>query len=104
MKTKPFSELRNPMTPEQRVESETRAKLMSLHLTLMELQESLGLTQDDLEKNLSDVESTVFELKNQEDKILKRQNIFTPRIHTVREIPNRDHLTLLHPSVPSPTP
>ncbi|MEH1945143.1 MAG: transcriptional regulator [Nostoc sp.] len=67
MKTKPFSELRNRMTPEQRAESETRAKLMSLHLTLMELQESLGLTQDDLEKNLSDVESTVLELDNQED-------------------------------------
>ncbi|MEH2455866.1 hypothetical protein [Nostoc sp.] len=33
----------------------------------MELQESLGLTQDDLEKNLSDVESTVLELENQED-------------------------------------
>ncbi|MDF5738329.1 MULTISPECIES: XRE family transcriptional regulator [unclassified Nostoc] len=67
MKPKPFTELRNRMTPEQRAESETRAKLMSLHLTLMELQESLGLTQDDLEKNLSDVESTVSELENQED-------------------------------------
>ncbi|MBN3923781.1 transcriptional regulator [Nostoc sp. NMS4] len=67
MKTKPFSELRNRMTPEQRAGSETRAKLMSLHLTLMQLQELLGLTQDDLEKKLSDIESTVLELENQED-------------------------------------
>lgn len=68
MKTKPFSELRNRMTPEQRAESETRAKLMSLHLTLMELQESLGLAHDDdAEKNLRDFESTVLELENQED-------------------------------------
>jgi hypothetical protein len=50
MKTKPFSKLRNQMTPEQRAESEIRAQLMLLHLTLMELQESLGLKQDDLEK------------------------------------------------------
>lgn len=67
MKTKPFSELRKRMSPEQRAKSETRAKLMSLHLTLMELQESLGVTQDDLEKKLTDVESTISELENQED-------------------------------------
>jgi hypothetical protein len=36
MKTKPFSELRNRMTPEQRAESETRTRLASLHLTLTE--------------------------------------------------------------------
>ncbi|MGV0104649.1 transcriptional regulator [Nostoc sp. DSM 114167] len=67
MKTKPFSELRKQMSPEQRAKSEIRAKLMSLHITLMELQESLGVTQDDLEKKLSDVESTILELENQED-------------------------------------
>ncbi|MBW4641459.1 MAG: transcriptional regulator [Goleter apudmare HA4340-LM2] len=67
MKTKPFSELRKQMSPEQRAKSETRAKLMSLHLTLMELQESLGVTQDDLEKKLSDVEFTILELESQED-------------------------------------
>ncbi|WP_448272991.1 transcriptional regulator [Nostoc sp. DSM 114160] len=55
------------MSPEQRAKSEIRAKLMSLHITLMELQESLGVTQDDLEKKLSDVESTILELENQED-------------------------------------
>jgi hypothetical protein len=49
MKTKPFSELRKRMTPEQREESETLAKLMLLHVTLMELQQSLGSGQDYLE-------------------------------------------------------
>jgi septal ring factor EnvC (AmiA/AmiB activator) len=68
MKTKPFSELRNRMTPERRAKNKTRAQIALLHLTLMELQESLGLAHhDDAEKNLSDVESTVLELENQED-------------------------------------
>ncbi|MEH1850826.1 MAG: transcriptional regulator [Nostoc sp.] len=67
MKTKPFSELRNRMSPERRERNKTRAQIALLHLTLMELQESLGVTQDDLEKKLSDVESTISELENQED-------------------------------------
>ncbi|MBH8566554.1 XRE family transcriptional regulator [Nostoc sp. CENA67] len=67
MKTKPFSELRKRMTPERRAKNKTRAQLMLLHHTLLELQESLGLTQDDLEKNLSIVESILSELENQED-------------------------------------
>ncbi|MFN6540302.1 MAG: transcriptional regulator [Nostoc sp. EkiNYC01] len=67
MKTKPFSELRNQMSPERRERNKTRAQIALLHLTLMELQESLGLTQDDLEKKLTDVEFTVLELENQED-------------------------------------
>ncbi|MBD2677359.1 MULTISPECIES: XRE family transcriptional regulator [Nostoc] len=67
MKTKPFSELRNRMTPERRERNKTRAQIALLHLALIELQESLGMTQDDLEKKLSAVESTVSELENQED-------------------------------------
>ncbi|WP_244142084.1 helix-turn-helix domain-containing protein [aff. Roholtiella sp. LEGE 12411] len=67
MKTKPFSELRKRMTPERRAESKTRAQLMLLHLTLLELQESLRLTQDDLEKDLGIVESTLSEFENQQD-------------------------------------
>jgi hypothetical protein len=50
MKTKPFNELRKTMTPERRARNKIRAQLMLLHLTLMELQESLGLKRDDLEK------------------------------------------------------
>ncbi len=67
MKTKPFSELRERMTPEQRAESETLAQLMLLHINLLELQDSLGLTNDDLKTDLSAVESTLYELENQED-------------------------------------
>jgi septal ring factor EnvC (AmiA/AmiB activator) len=67
MKTKPFSELRKRMSPERRERNKTRAQIALLHLTLMELQESLGVTQDDLEAKLSDVESPVSELDNQED-------------------------------------
>lgn len=39
MKTKPFSELRKKMTPEQRAESEIQAKIALLHLMLAELRE-----------------------------------------------------------------
>ncbi|TBR58411.1 transcriptional regulator [Westiellopsis prolifica IICB1] len=67
MKTKPFSELRKQMTPERRAKNKTRAQIMLLHLTLLELQESLGLTNDDLKTDLSAVESTLCELENQED-------------------------------------
>ncbi|WP_238360540.1 hypothetical protein [Iningainema tapete] len=42
MKTKPFSELRKRMTPEQRAESEMQARLALLHLKLSELQESMS--------------------------------------------------------------
>ncbi|BAY21682.1 putative transcriptional regulator [Calothrix sp. NIES-2100] len=67
MKTKPFSELRKRMTPERRAKSKTRAKLALLHINLMELQESLVLTEDDLEKDLGSVESILSNLENQED-------------------------------------
>ncbi|BAZ17219.1 putative transcriptional regulator [Calothrix sp. NIES-4071] len=52
MNTKPFSELRNQMTPEQREMSKARALLMSLHISLIELQESMGIPQENLEKEL----------------------------------------------------
>lgn len=52
MKTKPFSELRKRMTPKRRAQSKTRAKLILLHLALLELQQSLGVVEDDLEKDL----------------------------------------------------
>jgi len=67
MKTKPFSELRKRMTPDRRAKNQIRAQLLLLHLTLAELQESLEMTQDEKEKDLSVVESTLSELENQED-------------------------------------
>lgn len=67
MRTKRFSELRKRMTPEQRAESQILAQLALLHLTLAELQKSLGVTQDDIEKDLALVQSTLSELENQDD-------------------------------------
>ncbi len=67
MKTKPFSELRKKMTPEQKAHSEARAKLVSLHIALIELQQSLGIAQEDLEKDLGIDFSYVSELENSDD-------------------------------------
>ena len=67
MKTKPFSELRKKMTPEQRMQNEIRAKLALLHLNLIELQESLGINEDDLAKHSSAVHSALSELENEGD-------------------------------------
>ncbi|HBB30398.1 MAG TPA: transcriptional regulator [Cyanobacteria bacterium UBA8803] len=67
MKTKPFSELRKRMTPEQRAKNKTLAQLALLHLTLIELPKSLGTTQESLEKNLNVVQSALSQLENQED-------------------------------------
>lgn len=52
MNTKPFSELRSKMTPEQREMSKARALLISLHISLIELHESMGIPQEHLEKEL----------------------------------------------------
>lgn len=67
MKTKPFSELRKQMTPERRAKNKTRAQIMLLHLTLAELQESLGKTQSDMAKDLDFAQSALSELGSQDD-------------------------------------
>ncbi|MBD2500147.1 transcriptional regulator [Anabaena azotica] len=67
MTRKPYSELRKRMTPERRAENETRAKMMLLHLNLMELKQSLALTNDNLENDLSVFDSAISELETQED-------------------------------------
>ncbi|MBV6626150.1 MAG: XRE family transcriptional regulator [Rivularia sp. (in: Bacteria)] len=67
MKTTPFSELRQRMTVEQRAKSDILAKLMLLHINLLERKESLGLTQDNLQEKLNIVEFILSELENQEE-------------------------------------
>lgn len=67
MNTKPFSELRNKMTPEQRAKSEARAKLVSLHISLIELQKSLGISQENLEKEIGIDLANISELDNMDD-------------------------------------
>jgi hypothetical protein len=62
MKTKPFSELRNRMTPERRARNKIRAQLALLHLTLLEQRKALGYTDEELEKDLNNFESAFSEL------------------------------------------
>jgi len=67
MKTKPFSELLNQLTPERRAKIETRVQLALLHHNLLELQESLGLTQDETEKDHNGVDLALSEWEDQDD-------------------------------------
>lgn len=67
MKRKPIGELRKQMTPEQLAESQTRAQLASLSLTLAELRQSLGVTQQDMTDELGVIQSALSKLENQED-------------------------------------
>jgi hypothetical protein len=55
------------MTPERRAESAARAKMMLLHINLMELKESLALTKNELENDISVFEYAISELETQED-------------------------------------
>lgn len=64
MKTKPFSELRNRMTPERRARNKIRAQLALVHLTLLEQRKALGYTDEELEKYLNNFESAFSELDN----------------------------------------
>jgi hypothetical protein len=64
MKTKPFSELRNRMTPERRAKNKIRAQLALLHLTLLEQRKALGYTDEELENDLNNFESAFSELDN----------------------------------------
>lgn len=73
MRTKPFSELRQRMTPERRAKNTTRAQLVLLHLALAELQESLGIAREAMEKDLNVVQSAWFQLENPENINEKQQ-------------------------------
>lgn len=64
MKTKPFSELQNRMTPERRAKNKIRAQLALLYLTLLEQRKASGYTDEELEKDLNNFESAFSELDN----------------------------------------
>jgi hypothetical protein len=55
------------MTPERRAKIETRVQLALLHLSLLEYLKSLGYTDEELEKDLSTLESAFSDLDNLED-------------------------------------
>lgn len=67
MRTKPFSTLREKMTPEQRSESETRAQVALLNLTLSEIRKSLNLTQEEVADKLGVVQSALSKIEHQDD-------------------------------------
>jgi hypothetical protein len=64
MKTKPFSILRNKMTPERRAKIDARVQLALLHLQLLELRKFSGDTEEDIEKDFNRFESAVSELES----------------------------------------
>jgi hypothetical protein len=66
MKTKSFNELRKQMTPERRAKNKARAQLALLYLNLAELQESLGVTPDNMGQDI-DILSVLSDIENQED-------------------------------------
>jgi len=55
------------MTPERRAKNETRAQLMLLLLTLAERQKSLGVKQEDIDKDLEAVQLALSQLESQDD-------------------------------------
>lgn len=67
IRTKPFSVLEERMTPERRAKIETRVQLAFLHLTFLEQLKSLGYTDEDLEKELSNFDSAFSDLYSPED-------------------------------------
>ena len=67
MRTKPFSVLRERMTPERRPKIEKRVQLALLHLTFLEQLKSLGYADEELEKELSNFDSTFSELDSPKD-------------------------------------
>lgn len=55
------------MTPERRAKNETRAQLMLLLLTLAERQKSLGVKQEDIDKDLGAVQLALSQFESQDD-------------------------------------
>ncbi|MBD2137672.1 XRE family transcriptional regulator [Anabaena sp. FACHB-1237] len=94
MKTKPFSELRNKMTPEQKAKSQILGKVALLHLKLVELQHSLGLTPEEIEADFDKFEATISDLENQENIELSTLSHYIKalggNIKIVAHFPNED--------------
>ncbi|KAF3886439.1 MULTISPECIES: helix-turn-helix domain-containing protein [Nostocales] len=67
MKTKPFSELRKKMTPQQQAESEMQANLALLYLTLSEVRESVGKTQSEVADNMGIGQPALSKIEHQND-------------------------------------
>ncbi|KYC40812.1 transcriptional regulator [Scytonema hofmannii PCC 7110] len=69
MKTKPFSELRKKMMPQQQAESEMQANLALLlfYLRFSEVRESVGKTQSEVAEEMEVGQSALSKIEHQED-------------------------------------
>lgn len=65
--SKPFSKLREKMTPEQRKRSETKTEVLKNEMALQELRQALDLTQDELARELHVNQAAVSKFENQSD-------------------------------------
>lgn len=64
---KPFSELREKMTPEQRRRSKTKTNVLKNEMALQELRQALDLTQDELARELHVNQAAVSKFESQSD-------------------------------------
>jgi len=64
---KPFSELREKMTPEQLRRSKTKTNVLKNEMALQELRQALDLTQDELARELHVNQAAVSKFESQSD-------------------------------------
>jgi transcriptional regulator with XRE-family HTH domain len=62
-----YQTLRNRMSPEQKSRAEVQAKEMMAEMLLAEIRKSVGLTQEDLAKELGITQPSLSKLENQGD-------------------------------------
>jgi transcriptional regulator with XRE-family HTH domain len=67
MKTKPFRQLRQQMSPERRSQNEARMQTTLIHMALQELRQTLNLTQQDLADKLELSQPSLSKLEHQHD-------------------------------------
>lgn len=65
--SKPFSELREKMTPEQRKRSKTKTEVLKNEMALQELRQALDLTQEELARALQVNQAAVSKFESQSD-------------------------------------
>lgn len=67
MMSKPFSELREKMTVEQRKRSKTKTDILKNEMALQELRQALDLTQEELARELHVNQAAVSKFESQSD-------------------------------------
>jgi DNA-binding XRE family transcriptional regulator len=67
MRTKSYRLLREKMSPERRVQNETRMQKALIHMALQELRQSLSITQQDLAKTLELTQPALSKMEHQDD-------------------------------------